>query len=198
MDPFETIVTTHYQSVLRLAMSLTRIESDAQDLTQHTFYIWAAKGHTLRDSSKVKSWLFTTLHRKFLSARRNQIRFPHYNLEDVSEQMALLAPESFSQLDSPQVLSALARIDSIYRPAVALFYLEEYSYRDISIILETPIGTVKSRIARGVGQLRGFLLSSGCREPAPSRKETRTVTISAQSVAKHAENFISGSLDWAT
>ena len=71
-DQFETIVSDHYEPLYKFALSLTRAESDARDLTQHTFYIWATKGHQLRDASKVKTWLFTTLHRAFLEARRRQ------------------------------------------------------------------------------------------------------------------------------
>src|SRR5436309_9784781 len=105
----------HYEPLYRFAMSLTRAESDAGDLTQHTFYIWATKGHQLRDPSKVKTWLFTTLHRAFLESRRRQTRFPHLELEEVSEQLPAYAPELGDHLDSSQVLSALARVDEVYR-----------------------------------------------------------------------------------
>lgn len=81
-------------------MSLTRSESDAQDLTQYTFYTWAAKGHQLRDIAKVKSWLFTTLHRAFAAARRRQSRFPHDNLEDASEQLPTFCPALADRLDA--------------------------------------------------------------------------------------------------
>ena len=66
-DDFEQIVSQHYEPLYRFAFSLTRSEADACDLTQQTFYIWATKGHQLQDRSKVKSWLFTTLHREFLN-----------------------------------------------------------------------------------------------------------------------------------
>ena len=160
-DPFEAIVNEHYEPLYRFAMSLTRAESDAGDLTQHTFYIWATKGHQLRDRTKVKTWLFTTLHRAFLEARRRQSRFPHHQLEEVSEQLLAFYPELANHLDASQVLSALARVDEVYQAAVALFYLEDCSYKAIAAILEVPIGTVKSRIARGIGQLREILLSDG-------------------------------------
>src|SRR5512134_3657493 len=57
-NPFETLVSEHYEPLYRFALSLTRAESDAADLTQQTFYVWATKGHQLRDASKVKAWLF--------------------------------------------------------------------------------------------------------------------------------------------
>src|SRR5215471_4032480 len=84
MEPneFEQIVSEHYESLYRFAFSLTRAEADAQDLTQQAFYVWANKGHQLRDRSKAKSWLFTTLHREFLKGSRRQRRFPHYSIED--------------------------------------------------------------------------------------------------------------------
>lgn len=156
-NSFEQIVSDHYEGLFRFAMSLTRQEADARDLTQQTFYVWARKGHQLRDFSKVKTWLFTTLHRTFLMARRKQGRFSHHELEAVSEELPTVPPARASEGDCAQVLHALARLDEIYQAAVALFYLEDWSYKDIAVILEVPVGTVKSRIARGVGQLREML-----------------------------------------
>ena len=79
---FESLVARYYEPLYQFAFSLARDESDACDLTQQTFCIWAAKGHQLRDASKVKTWLFTTLHREFLGVRRKQTRFPQVELED--------------------------------------------------------------------------------------------------------------------
>jgi RNA polymerase sigma-70 factor, ECF subfamily len=157
-DQFEAIVCNHYEPLFRFAMSLAQSESDARDLTQQTFYVWATKGHQLRDISKAKTWLFTTLHRAFLAARRKQIRFPHDDLEEVSEQLTALSPEPADQVDSSQVLSALALVDEGYQAAVALFYLDDCSYNEIAEILAVPVGTVKSRIARGIKQLREILV----------------------------------------
>src|SRR3954464_12996188 len=99
-DQFEAIVREHYEPLFRFAMSLTRSESDAQDLTQQTFYTWATKGHQLRDVSKVKTWLYTTLHRGFLKSRRREIRFAHHELEEVSNELPVSLPESTSRLDA--------------------------------------------------------------------------------------------------
>ena len=158
-EQFEALVSAHYEPLFRFAMSLTRSESDAQDLTQQTFFIWATKGHQLRDVTKVKTWLFTTLHRAFFAARRKQSRFALEELEAVAEQLPVLSPEPANHLDCAHVLPALARVDEVYQAAVALFYLEDCSYKEIAAILEVPIGTVKSRIARGIAQLRQILLS---------------------------------------
>jgi RNA polymerase sigma-70 factor (ECF subfamily) len=162
-DQFEAIVSEYYEPLFRFALSLTRVESDAMDLTQETFYVWATKGHQLRDIAKAKSWLFMTLHRAFLRTRRKQTRFPHHNLDEVAEQLPALSPVLADQVDASQVLPALARVDEVYQATVALFYLDDWSYKEIAEILEVPIGTVKSRIARGVAQLRDILLSDGSR-----------------------------------
>ena len=89
---FEGLVARFYQPLYQFAFSLTRAEADACDLTQQTFYVWASKGHQLRDASKVKTWLFTTLHRAFLEGRRRQTRFPHFELSEVEPELPALPP----------------------------------------------------------------------------------------------------------
>lgn len=155
---FEELVSSHYQALYQFAFSLTRSESDASDLTQQTFYVFAVKGHQLRDHTKAKTWLFTTLHRQFLEACRRQIRFPHFEFTDVDSELPTISPERLTQSDSMQVLRALSRVDHIYQSAVSLFYLEECSYKEVAEILRVPIGTVKSRIARGLAQLQKLLM----------------------------------------
>jgi RNA polymerase sigma-70 factor, ECF subfamily len=152
---FEQLVARHYEPLFKFALSLTRAEADAQDLTQQVFYVWATKGYQLRDQSKAKAWLFTTLHRAFLSMRRTRTRFPHHTLDEVPiHDLPACAPNFANAVDSSQVLAALAKVDAVYQGALALFYLEDWSYREIAQILEVPEGTVKSRISRGIVQLR--------------------------------------------
>src|ERR1051325_4913980 len=122
-DHFSALVSQHYEALYRFAISLTRSESDARDLTQQTFYVWASKGHQLRDLSKVKTWLFTTLHRGFLEMRRKKNRFPHHALDEVaSEDLPVFSANFSNVVDSSGVLAALAKVDQIYQAAVALFY----------------------------------------------------------------------------
>jgi RNA polymerase sigma-70 factor (ECF subfamily) len=154
---FENLVTCHYGPLYQFAFSLTRDEAEACDLTQQTFCIWAAKGHQLRDVTKVKTWLFTTLHREFLGSRRRQTRFPHIELEYAAAELPVVSPATINQLDSEQLLQALGQLDEIYRAAVMLFYLEDYSYNEIAEILGIPLGTVKSRLTRGLEKLHHLL-----------------------------------------
>ncbi len=154
---FENLVANHYEPLYRFAFSLAHDEADACDLVQQTFYIWAAKGHQLRDASKVKTWLFTTLHREFLESKRRQTRFPHIELDAAAGELPAAAPLPASRLDSAHVVEALAQMEDVYRAAVTLFYLQDCSYNEIAEILDVPLGTVKSRLSRGLAQLQQLL-----------------------------------------
>jgi RNA polymerase sigma-70 factor (ECF subfamily) len=154
---FESLVAQYYEPLYKFAFSLARDEPDACDLTQQTFCIWAAKGHQLRDASKVKTWLFTTLHREFLGIRRKQTRFPQVDLEQAAPELPVVSPASVNRLDTAQVLTALAQLDETFQAPVALFYLQNCSYNEIAEILEVPLGTVKSRLTRGLGRLHEML-----------------------------------------
>ena len=154
---FEILVQQHQAALYRFALSLTRNESDACDLVQETFYIWAAKGHQLGDVTKVKGWMFTTLYREFLASRRRIVRFPHHELDEVELELPPIPPALPSEVDAETLLECLARTDEVFRGPVALFYLEDYSYPEIAEILGVPLGTVKSRISRGVAQLQNML-----------------------------------------
>lgn len=168
---FQHLVDLHYAALYRFAMSLTRTESDAADLVQETFLTWAAKGHQLRDASKAKSWLFTTLHRRFLESQRRTTRFPHLELTEAAEDLPAIEPDVVNQMDGRGILEMLSRVDSQFQAAVALFYLEDYSYNEIAAILEVPLGTVKSRIARGLGQLKRLLLKTETGKPETGGSE---------------------------
>jgi RNA polymerase sigma factor (sigma-70 family) len=151
---FQQLVDAHYLPLYRFAMSLTRSEGNACDLVQDTYLTWATRGHQLRDASKAKSWLFTTLHRRFLESQRRVVRFPHLELEEAVADLPTVEPEVVNRLDARTVLDLLGKVDPQFQAAVALFYLEDCPYNEIAEILDVPLGTVKSRIARGLAQLR--------------------------------------------
>src|ERR1700744_585269 len=104
---FESLVARFYAPLYQFAFSLTRVEADACDLTQQTFYIWAAKGHQLRDASKVKTWLFTTLRREFLESKRRQNRFQHVELDTATDDLPPAPPLPASRLDTAHVIETL-------------------------------------------------------------------------------------------
>lgn len=151
---FESLVIAHYSALYKFALSLVHEEAEAADLTQETFWVWATKGHQLRDLTKAKTWLFTTLHRQFLQRRRRQIRFPHLELEEALGELPVVPPNTYSHLDWGTIRRHLAELDPSFQAPLALFYLEDHSYKQIAEILEVPLGTVKSRISRGIVQLQ--------------------------------------------
>lgn len=155
---FARLVDRWYESLYRFAFALTRNEAEACDLTQETFYLWATKGGQLRDASKAKTWLFTTLYRAFLEKRRKQERFPHSELSEVESEIPPVPAGVVNQMDWRIVIETLGQIDPAYAAGLALFYLEDRSYQEIAEILQIPIGTVMSRISRGRAQLQEKLL----------------------------------------
>lgn len=157
---FESLVSRYYGSLYQFAYSLAGTESDASDLTQQTFYIWATKGHQLREGAKVKTWLFTTLHREFLNMRRRVVRFPHYELSEMDCELPSVPPAAVNALDSARAVELLNQVSEPYQAALALFYLEDYSYKEIAEIVDVPLGTVQSRISRGMAQLQQLLLNT--------------------------------------
>lgn len=154
---FEALVSSYYVALYRFAYSLTRSEADASDLTQQTFWVWASKGHQLRDKSKVKSWLFTTLRREFLKLRRHMVQFPQVELSEVESELPAQGPDVADVLEVGGVLKALAEVDQVYQVPLALFYVDDMSYQEIAEILGVPIGTVQSRLYRGKAQLQRLL-----------------------------------------
>ncbi len=164
---FDTLVGSYYAPLYQFAFSLTRDEQDSCDLVQETFCIWANKGHQLRDKTKVKTWLFTTLHRKFLGEHRKATRFPQVDLDCAEEELPTVPSATINRLDTIQMLAALSQLDELYQAPVSLFYLQDCSYNEIAAILEVPLGTVKSRLARGLARLHQSLSGATPKPPKP-------------------------------
>lgn len=159
-ESFELIVNACYAPLYRFAYSLCTAPEDAADLTQEAFRRLAAKAALLRDPSKAKSWLFTTLYRAFLARHRHLAKFPEVEMTDGAPGLPSIPPGMMDQMDAATALAALMKLDAVYRAPLSLFYLEEHSYAEIAEILDIPIGTVMSRIARGKALLREQLAGS--------------------------------------
>ena len=157
-EAFPQLVETYYAALYRFALSLAKNSSDAGDLTQQTFFVWATKGNSLRDQSKAKSWLFTTLYREFLRGRRRSGRMVAIDdLTPAEQEIPDVETDLVSKMDAPLVMDALQEVDDAFREPLTLFYLQDLSYLEIAEILSIPIGTVMSRLSRGKSQLRALL-----------------------------------------
>jgi len=150
-------VETYYEGLFAFGLSLAGNRDDACELTQETFCRFASKGHQLRDPAKVKTWLFTTLYRVFLGWKRRENRLPHLEMSVVEHELPHLAPEAVESADAGLILEALLQLEERYRAPLVLFYLEDHSYDEIAEVLDTPVGTIMSRLSRGKEQLRRLL-----------------------------------------
>ncbi len=180
---FESLVSQHYANLYRFALSLCGREAEACDLTQQTFYRWAQRGFQLRDRSKAKTWLFTTLYREHLGTQRRGARFPHVEIESVEHELPKLEASAVNEMDGHSVMEALHQLDEAYRVPLTLFYLQQHSYLEIAALMEVPIGTVMSRLSRGKAQLRARLAQPDQQPqtpenivPFPTAEERRTTT----------------------
>jgi len=153
----ESIVSELYSSLYRFAFSLSRNETQAADLTQETFLILAKQQAQVRDITKIKSWLFTTLRREFLRGLRSQSTHPEVELKPEHQDELVADSGILKASDAATVMEALAGVDESYRMVLELFYLADLSYKEIAATLDIPIGTVMSRLSRGKEQLRTLL-----------------------------------------
>src|ERR1700733_8092988 len=117
------IVDRFYGPLYQFAVRLTRSESDAADLVQETFFTLIQHLPQIRDLSRIKCWLFTTLRRNFLMevprrAKHREVEF----LPDVHG-LQIEEPSHWSTLDALTVRRALLQVDESYRTALQLFYV---------------------------------------------------------------------------
>lgn len=156
-NSFESLVAAYYQPLYKFGYSLSKSPDDAADLTQQTFLIWAEKGHTLRDASKVKSWLFTSLYREFLRRNRRGQKVTAIDQEILETHHDPDLVTSVRKLERQEALESLDQLDPVYREPLILFYMEDLAYKEIAEILDIPIGTVMSRLSRAKAQLKEIL-----------------------------------------
>lgn len=158
----DRLVEEHYEALYRFAFALSGNSDDAADLTQETYRVLLLKGGQIRDPRKTKTWLFTTLYRRFLAQRRRVSRHPEVSLEALAGDLPALAVDEVERLDGSAVRSALLNLPETYRVPLVMFYLQQLSYREIAAVLGIPIGTVMSRLSRGKQLLRRQLQVSLC------------------------------------
>lgn len=156
---FEREALPWLDDVYRFALSLTRNESDADDIVQETYLRAYRSWHTFQQGSDARRWLFTICRNAFLRARereRHQVEVEDGDVEAVASQLADAGStrsgddQLLARLDlGPALSSALNRLNEPFRSAVTLVDVEDQSYEAASEILGVPIGTVRSRLFRG-------------------------------------------------
>ncbi len=154
---YEAVVEAHYAATYRYARSLVFNEADAQDLTQHAFLKLKTNFHQIRDLDRVKGWLFSTARRKFIGGYRHQSKFPKVPLDATDSYAAPSVTSAETRVDAQRALEGLHQLPEKFRTPLALFYLEQWSYKEISEHLGVPIGTIMSRLSRAKAQLRDWI-----------------------------------------
>ena len=156
---FERDALPWLDDVYRFALSLTREESDADDVVQETFLRAYRSWHTFIPGTDCRRWLFTICRNVFLRSRERQR--PTVDLED-GEQDAVAAgsvyaaarekgyDDLYATLDlAPALREALDELAEPFRSAVILVDVEDLSYESAAEVMGVPIGTVRSRLFRG-------------------------------------------------
>lgn len=151
---YEQIVALHHKDLYRFAFGLAANPDDAAELTQETYVRLLTRGGQLRDHARVKSWLFTTLYRIFLGWKRHQNRFRHFEVLSVEHELPPITPEMAESMDAGTIVDGLLGLEEHFRVPLVLYYLQSLTYREIAELLELPVGTVMSRLARGKELLR--------------------------------------------
>jgi RNA polymerase sigma-70 factor, ECF subfamily len=165
-QPQQRFDLIHYlDSLYGYAMVLSRNNAEAQDLVQETCLHALRAMNRLRSNSNVKSWLFTILRNIWLNQLRHRHTAPHVLALDPDASRstepadAALDPHSLYviQVQQEQVRAAIHQLPIEFREVILLREYEELSYQEIAAVLDCPLGTVMSRLARARSRLRGLL-----------------------------------------
>jgi len=147
-------------SLWRFALKLTQSEDDAADLVQRTCLRALEQRGNYRPEGKLRSWLFRIEHRIWLNELRSRQLRQHGHLP-ISQDTYLNSTEESDYgvreicIDQPeghvlfnQIIDAVNALPEAQRLVMLLINVEGFTYREASEILETPIGTVMSRLSR--------------------------------------------------
>src|SRR5216684_4451707 len=157
---FEAEAMPHATSIFRIALWLTRDQTEAEDLVQETLTEALASFHRFAPGTNCRAWLVSIMYHRQSKRRRAATRL--YLVSDaeerIAETIAFEAPTP-QNLTDEEVLGALERLPPAFQEVVGLADVEEMAYKEIAAAIDIPIGTVMSRISRGRKLLRAELSS---------------------------------------
>ena len=154
-DPrFAARVVAHIPRLRRYATAWLHNVADADDLVQDCVERALRQQASLQHPERLGGWLFAILHNLHLSKlRRDRRRGTTIGLDALADDLALSAPpEDRNQIRD--FARAMASLSDDHRQVLLLVSLEGRTYREIAELLEVPIGTVMSRLARARERLR--------------------------------------------
>jgi RNA polymerase sigma-70 factor (ECF subfamily) len=164
---FEEQAMEHIDKLYAHAMRKTGNRVDANDLVQETYLKAFAAFDQFQQGTNIKAWLHRILENTYINQYRKQQNQPYYSpLEDLEDWQLGEAEsrtatssrsaeaEAIDHLPASAVKDALQAIPEDFRAAVYLVDVEGYSYQEVADIMDTPTGTVMSRLHRGRKLLR--------------------------------------------
>ena len=164
---FEQVFLPHLDGAYNLARWLLRNDQDAEDAVQEA-YMRAYKAFARFRGGDGKAW-FMTILRNVCYTMIKKLR-SHETPEPFDEEIHQAMGESemqelFRQKANAETLhAALEKLPDEFREIIVLHDLEGLAYKEIAAVVEIPIGTVMSRLARARGRLRNEIITSTAKE----------------------------------
>lgn len=129
-----------------MALAILKNEADAEDAVSNAVLKAYENMEQIRAFHKFKPWMLTITKNEALKIKRKRLYLPG------DEAVEALSKPVMAQYD--ELWDILQKMREEYRLVVVLFYYQGLSLRDISDVLDVPVGTVKSRLNRGKAELR--------------------------------------------
>ena len=150
-ETFESELTQLLPRLRRFAHSLSRNGADADDLTQATIERALRSREQWQPGTRLDSWLYRIMRNLWIdTARARTRRERHEAPEEEAQSVGEDPRESIeASLELKRAMDAMERLPDEQREVVALILIEGFGYREVSEMLELPIGTVSSRLVRG-------------------------------------------------
>lgn len=159
----DAIVKDHKDLVYHVIRRMVYNEASHEDLFQDAFVnifksLWRFKGR-----SKLATWIYSVTANTCLNHLRQTMRAKQYSLEEWLGGDSEGLSESAGQVDplepgtAEMLENALQCLPPRFRMPIALYYIENMSYKEIAECLRIPIGTVKTNLYRGLRQMRDIL-----------------------------------------